>query len=147
MITAPEIHHRLLQPSIPPVRVRNVPGLILLLSCCKPGGDERLGLHFTAGKAGDIILGVTPLTLLRYPWVLICAMPFPLPWQPRREQLPTNLQEAAGVVLLDDLQAVLHQARGLAQLHRAVRDLVSHHLQWGKESSVARSCGVLGDGE
>lgn len=67
-----------------------------------------------AGKAGDIILGGTPPNLPRYPRALGCAMPFPLPSQRRREQLPTNLQEAAGVVLLDDLQAVLHQARGLA---------------------------------
>lgn len=38
------------------------------------------------------------------------------------------LQEAAGVVLLDDLHAVLHQPRGLTQLHRAVGDLIPHHL-------------------
>lgn len=71
-------------------------------------------------------------------------MPFPLPLQPRREQLHTNLQEATGVVLLDDLKAILHQARGLAQLDCAVRNLVSHHLQWHKESSISWSCGVLG---
>lgn len=41
----------------------------------------------------------------------------------------TDLQEATGIVLLNHLQAVLHEARGLAQLHRAVRDLVPNHLR------------------
>ena len=48
-----------------------------------------------------------------------------------------DLQEAAGVVLLDDLQTVLHQTRGLAELHRAVGDLVPHHLgERGGEKDV-----------
>ena len=38
-------------------------------------------------------------------------------------------EEAAGVVLLDHLQAELHHAGGLAELHGAVADLVTHHLQ------------------
>ena len=38
------------------------------------------------------------------------------------------LKEPAGVVLLDDLQAELHHAGGLAKLHGAVGNLVTHHL-------------------
>lgn len=40
-----------------------------------------------------------------------------------------HLQEAGGVVLLDHLQTVLHQPGRLAQLQRAVVDLVPDHLQ------------------
>lgn len=39
-----------------------------------------------------------------------------------------HLQETAGVVLLDDLHAVLHQPSGLTQLHCAVGDLIPDHL-------------------
>lgn len=38
-------------------------------------------------------------------------------------------EEAAGVVLFDHLQAVLHHPSGLPQLHGAVGDLITHHLQ------------------
>lgn len=40
----------------------------------------------------------------------------------------THLQETAGVVLFDHLHTVLHQPRGLTQLHRAVGDLIPDHL-------------------
>lgn len=39
-----------------------------------------------------------------------------------------HLQETTGVVLLDDLHAVLHQPSGLTQLHCAVGDLIPDHL-------------------
>lgn len=42
--------------------------------------------------------------------------------------MDTYLQKATRVVFLDHLQAVLHETRGLAQFHCAVRDLVSNHL-------------------
>lgn len=51
-----------------------------------------------------------------------------------------HLEESTGVVLLDDLQAVLHQARGLTQLHRTVGDLIPNHLE-GKEESDR--CGTV----
>lgn len=44
----------------------------------------------------------------------------------------SHLQKSAGVVLLDDLQAVLHQPRGLTQLHRTVRDLIPDDLEGKK---------------
>lgn len=40
----------------------------------------------------------------------------------------SDLQETTGVILLDDLQAVLHQPCGLTQLHRTVGDLIPNHL-------------------
>ena len=46
----------------PPLRVRNVPGLLLLLSFYQPGGDERLALDSIAGKAGDVIPGLSYVT-------------------------------------------------------------------------------------
>lgn len=60
-----------------------------------------------------------------------------------------HLQEARGVILLDHLQAVLHQACGLTQLQCAVIDLVPNHLQRresseeplvGKHSQLHRQC-------
>lgn len=60
-----------------------------------------------------------------------------------------HLQEARGVILLDHLQAVLHQACGLTQLQCAVIDLVPNHLQRresseeplvGKRSQLHRQC-------
>lgn len=49
------------------------------------------------------------------------------------ELVNTDLQKAAGIVLLNHFQAVLHEARGLAQLHGAVRDLVPNHLRLVKK--------------
>lgn len=40
------------------------------------------------------------------------------------------LQESARIILFEDFQAVLHHARGLAQLHGAVCDLVTYDLEW-----------------
>lgn len=57
----------------------------------------------------------------------------------RREgQSRSHLEEAAGVVFFDHLQAVLHQARRLAQLHRAVRDLITHHLEKRRRSTRSK---------
>lgn len=39
------------------------------------------------------------------------------------------LEESTGIVLLENLQAVLHHASGLTELHGAVGDLVTHHLK------------------
>lgn len=59
----------------------------------------------------------------------LSSLPLPLPL-PRPSPAPGHYQqESAGVVLLDDLQAVLHHACGLSELHRAVGDLISHRLQ------------------
>lgn len=49
------------------------------------------------------------------------------------------LQETTGVVLLDDLQAVLHQPRGLTQLHRTVGDLIPNHLDDGREERLIKT--------
>lgn len=98
------------------LRASNVLGLLLLCPAVNPEVMRAWPLVSWLEKLWDITLGVT------------------------------NLQKAAGVILLDHLQAILHQARGLAQLDRAVRNLVSHHLQRDKESGVAWSCWVLGDG-
>lgn len=54
--------------------------------------------------------------------------------------MDAHLQEPRGVVLLDHLQAVLHQASGLAQLQSAVVDLVPNHLQ-GREKGRERGDG------
>lgn len=51
----------------------------------------------------------------------------------RKRKVVTDLQEATGVVLLNHLQAVLHEARGLAQFHCAMRDLVPDHLRLARE--------------
>lgn len=51
----------------------------------------------------------------------------------------TYLQEPRRVIFLDHLQAVLHQACGLAQLQCAVIDLVPNHLQ-RRESSEEAAC-------
>lgn len=56
-----------------------------------------------------------------------------------------HLEEAGGVVLLQHLQAVLHQARGLAQLQRAVVDLVPDHLQQRPPKSQQDSAEVPGE--
>lgn len=47
---------------------------------------------------------------------------------PKQKRTDPYLQKATGIILLNHLQAVLHEARGLAQFHGAVRDLVSNHL-------------------
>lgn len=54
------------------------------------------------------------------------------------ELVNTDLQEATGIVLLDHFQAVLHEARGLAQFHCAMRDLVPNHLRVGREQKDRR---------
>lgn len=46
----------------------------------------------------------------------------------KQKLLDTYLQKATGIILLYHLQAVLHETRGLAQFHCAVRDLISNHL-------------------
>lgn len=46
----------------------------------------------------------------------------------RQKLIDTYLQKATRIIFLNHLQAVLHETRGLAQFHCAVRDLISNHL-------------------
>lgn len=57
----------------------------------------------------------------------------------REKRTDTYLQKATRVILLYHLQAVLHEACGLAQFHRAVRDLISNHLGSTAEQNGPRN--------
>ena len=46
----------------------------------------------------------------------------------KQKLVDTYLQKATRIIFLNNLQAVLHETRGLAQFHCAVRDLISNHL-------------------
>lgn len=46
----------------------------------------------------------------------------------KQKLIDTYLQKATRIIFLYHLQAVLHETRGLAQFHCAVRDLISNHL-------------------
>lgn len=46
----------------------------------------------------------------------------------KQKLVDTYLQKATRIIFLNHLQAVLHETRGLAQFHCAVRDLISNHL-------------------
>lgn len=46
----------------------------------------------------------------------------------KQKLVDTYLQKATRIIFLNHLQAVLHETRGLAQFHCAMRDLISNHL-------------------